>query len=223
MVSFTTVVLALASAAASLAAPVEEQLVSRNPDFVLGLETGLATRQSYVQDYTTGGGSVNFSPSSTGPFTVSFSGASDFVVGKGWNPGSTSPITYSATFEASSGTVTLSLYGWTTNPLVEWYVIENYNIEPTGGQVSTVTTDGSSYDILINTRTNEPSIEGTSTFQQVKSVRTSIRNSGTITLANHIAAWKAAGLSLGTFNLEVMATEGYNSASGSVAVSSLSN
>lgn len=89
MVSFTTIVLALASAAVSLAAPVEEQLVSHNPNFILGLENGLAKRQSYVQDYTTGGGSVNFSPSSTGPFTVSFSGASDFVVGKGWNPGST--------------------------------------------------------------------------------------------------------------------------------------
>lgn len=223
MVSFTTIVLALASAAVSLAAPIDEQPVSQNPNFVLGLRNGLAKRQSYNQDYTTGGGTVSYNPSSTGAYSVTFSGASDFVVGKGYSPGNSNPVSYSASFSATAGTVTLTLYGWCTSPLLEWYVIENYNTAITGGQVSTVTTDGSSYNILVNTRTNEPSIEGTSTFQQVKSVRTSPRSSGTITLANHLAAWKAAGVTCGTWNFEVMATEGYNSASGSVSVSSFSH
>jgi len=55
------------------------------PDFVVGPEN-LARRQlDYNQNYKTGG-SVNFSPSSTG-YSVSFSGAGDFVVGKGWRTG----------------------------------------------------------------------------------------------------------------------------------------
>ncbi|CAJ2512718.1 Uu.00g008370.m01.CDS01 [Anthostomella pinea] len=226
MVSFTSIALALAAATASLAVPLDGDFAANFPEinFDLGeLESNLTKRQSYSTDYTTGSGSVNYSPSSTGPYTVTFSGASDFVVGKGWNPGNANAVTYSGSFSASSGTVTLALYGWTTSPLVEWYVIENYNIAPSGGQISTVSTDGGTYNILINTRTNEPSIEGTATFKQVKSVRTSTRSSGTITLANHFAAWKNAGLSMGTYNLEVMATEGYNSAGGSVSITALSH
>jgi len=221
MVSFTALTLALAAATLTLSAPVDEQLTSRNPNFDLGLK-GLSKRQSYSSDYTTGG-NVDYSPSGSGPYTVTFSGASDFVVGKGWNPGNTSPVNYASTFSASSGDVTLSLYGWTTNPLVEWYVVEDYNVAPTGSSSGTVSSDGGTYNIYISTHTNQPSIEGTSTFQQVKSVRTSPRSSGTITVENHLTAWRNAGLSLGTQNLEVMATEGYNSASGDVSVTSLSN
>ena len=42
---------------------------------------------NYVQDYTTGG-DVEFSHSS-GSFYVNFDTTDDFVVGVGWNPGST--------------------------------------------------------------------------------------------------------------------------------------
>lgn len=132
-------------------------------------------------------------------------------------------IKFASSFSASSGTVTLSLYGWTTSPLVEYYVVEDYNIAPVGSSVATtLTSDGSSYNVYVTTRVNKPSILGTSTFVQVKSVRTSPRSSGTITLANHFSAWKNAGVSFGTQNLQVLATEGYNSASGSVSVTSLS-
>jgi endo-1,4-beta-xylanase len=109
------------------------------------------------------------------------------------------------------------VYGWTTNPLVEYYVVEDYNQAPSGNSVGTVTSDGGTYNIYTDTRTNEPSIEGTSTFLQIKSVRTSPRSSGTVTTANHFAAWKSKGLTLGTYNLQVLATEGYNKASGSVS------
>jgi len=56
------------------------------PDFMLGPHN-LAPRQDYNQNYRTGG-SVNFSPSSNG-YSVTFSGAGDFVVGKGWKTGTT--------------------------------------------------------------------------------------------------------------------------------------
>lgn len=56
------------------------------PDFLIGPEN-LARRQDYNQNYKTGG-NVNFSPASNG-YSVSFSGAGDFVVGKGWKTGTT--------------------------------------------------------------------------------------------------------------------------------------
>jgi endo-1,4-beta-xylanase len=215
MVSFSHILVVASAIAGSLAAPAAE--VSDNPNFVLGAENNLVRRQSYSTDYTTGG-SVNYSPGSAGSYSVSFSGASDFVVGKGWNPGSARTIDYSGSFSATSGTVLLSIYGWFTDPLVEYYIVEDYTSAPSGGtSLGTVTSDGGTYEMFETTRTNEPSIEGTSTFHQYWSVRTSKRTSGTVTTANHFNAWKAAGLTLGTFNLQVLATEGYNSASGSVS------
>ena len=128
-------------------------------------------------------------------------------------------ITYSGSFSHSSGTVLLSVYGWTTNPLIEYYITEDYSSAPSGGtSKGTVKSDGGTYEIFETTRTNEPSIEGTATFHQYWSVRTSKRSSGTVTTANHFNAWKKAGLSLGTYNYQVVAVEGYNSATGSATI-----
>jgi hypothetical protein len=35
-------------------------------------------------------------------------------------------IKFSGTNQATSGVVTFQVYGWTTNPLVEYYIIEDY-------------------------------------------------------------------------------------------------
>jgi endo-1,4-beta-xylanase len=124
-------------------------------------------------------------------------------------------ITLSGSFKATSGTVLLAIYGWTTNPLIEYYIQEDYTSYSGGTHKGTVTSDGSTYDIYENTRTNEPSITGTATFKQYISVRQSKRSSGTVTTANHFNAWSKAGLSLGTFKFQVVATEGFNNAGGS--------
>jgi endo-1,4-beta-xylanase len=75
--------LALLAMAGVLAAPTADLDA---PDFMLGPHN-LERRQDYNQNYRTGG-SVNFSPASNG-YSVSFSGAGDFVVGKGWKTGTT--------------------------------------------------------------------------------------------------------------------------------------
>lgn len=85
MTSLRNLVLAASVIAGVLAAPAADPAADA-PDFMLGGESGnLARRQNYNQDYTTGG-SVNFSPASSG-YSVSFSNAGDFVVGKGWTTG----------------------------------------------------------------------------------------------------------------------------------------
>lgn len=85
-------------------------------------------------------------------------------------------------------------------------------LSQTGTQKGSFTSDGATYEIWENTRTNEPSIEGTSTFNQYISVRSSARTSGTVTLENHFTAWANAGMDLGTMNLQVIAVESWNGA-----------
>lgn len=126
-----------------------------------------------------------------------------------------SPIKFSGNFGVGSGVGLLSVYGWSTNPLVEYYIMEDNFAYPSAGTVKgSVTSDGSSYTIWENTRVNEPSIQGTATFNQYISVRNSKRSSGTVTVANHFNAWKSLGMNLGTMNYQVLAVEGWGGQGG---------
>jgi endo-1,4-beta-xylanase len=83
MVALSYLAVAAAAVSGAFAAPAANA-ASDPPDFEFGPHN-LARRQDYNQNYKTGG-SVNFSPGSNG-YSVSFSGAGDFVVGKGWKKG----------------------------------------------------------------------------------------------------------------------------------------
>jgi endo-1,4-beta-xylanase len=92
MVSFTYLIVALTAITGSIAAPTESApLYTRDleqiaPDLELHNVSSLMRRQDFNQNYKTGG-NVNFNPTSNG-YSLTFSGAADFVVGKGWNTGS---------------------------------------------------------------------------------------------------------------------------------------
>ncbi|KAB5515484.1 glycoside hydrolase family 11 protein [Coniochaeta sp. 2T2.1] len=215
MVAFTYLAIVAAAVSRTLAAPAAEPYGPDLPDFEVGSQN-LARRQDYNQNYKTGG-SVNFSPTNNG-YSVTFSGAGDFVVGKGWRTGTNRNITYTGSTQQTSGTVLVSVYGWTRNPLVEYYVQEytsNGKGSAQGQQLGTFESDGGTYEIWKHQQVNQPSIQGTSTFWQYISNRVDKRpNGGTVTLANHFAAWQKAGLNLGTHDYQVLATEGWGNAGG---------
>jgi endo-1,4-beta-xylanase len=134
-------------------------------------------------------------------------------------------INYSGTYQPN-GNSYLSVYGWTRNPLIEYYVVESYgsyNPSSAATKKGTVTCDGASYDILQTTRYNQPSIDGTQTFQQFWSVRNPKKQpggqiSGSVTFSCHVNAWKQYGLNLGSSHYyQIVATEGYQS-SGSATI-----
>jgi len=137
----------------------------------------------------------------------------NFLARTGKRPGSLEQVVeYDADYNPS-GTSYLCVYGWFTDPLKEWYIVEKWQgYNPAQGtRIGSYNTDGGTYDLYTNMRYDKPSIEGNTTFQQYFAVRTDGRTSGTITCANHFQKWAEFNLEMGTMYEVSFTTEGYNS------------
>lgn len=70
-----------------------------------------------------------------------------------WKVGSlTRKIAYNAQYQNTAGHSYLSVYGWTRFPVIEYYIVENFDGPQSPHQAAvkmgSVTTDGGTYDIL---------------------------------------------------------------------------
>jgi len=184
-----------------------------------------AAAVNYYQNWNNGKGSSSYTKgSAAGNISTTASKSSDgfnAVVGVGWSKGSsTKKIGYnlgSFNISGSTGCMYQSIYGWTTNSLIEYYVFQNWkNYVPTDWTKlsGTVSDGGLTYNLYKHQQVNQPSISGTQTFWQVGSIPTSQAGTAkniTVDLGKHISAWKNAGMSLGSnYDYVMMATEYYN-------------
>jgi hypothetical protein len=117
---------------------------------------------------------------------------------------------YAFTKSGLKGLAIMGVYGWNVSPLVEYYIVEDWNGSiPNFKKMGSITIDGSDYDIRTNVQRNRPSIQGTRTFTQWWSVRKNRRQSGHISVSKHFEAWKKVGAKLGRLYEVKLKAEGY--------------
>jgi hypothetical protein len=114
---------------------------------------------------------------------------------------------FNETKTGDEGLTYIGIYGWTVNPLREYYILDDWGTTKPGGtasdgtprtSVGTLTADGETYDVWMKTRENKPAITGDNmTFDQYFSIRRTARQCGRISISQHFSQWTALGLQLG--------------------------
>ena len=182
---------------------------------------GTGTNQGFFYSLFTSGGSstMTFSTQFAGNYAITWSGVNDVVGGKGWNPGAARNIGYNV--GAANGYNNISIYGWTTNPLVEYYICE-FGSVANGSVKGSVSSDGHTYTTYEHQQVNQPSIQGTATFWQYLDNwgGAATGSNGKVTTLNHINNWKAhGGQGFGSFNYQILACEDFSHGSGVINAS----
>jgi len=185
------------------------------------VNNGTGTNSGYYYSlYTSSGSATMTFPEDAqypGNYAITWSGVGDVVGGKGWSTGGNMSVGYNV--GSASGYNTISIYGWTTNPLVEYYITELGSLYTADATYKgSVSSDGRTYNTYEHQQVNQPSIEGTATFEQYLDDwgGASIGKNYTVTTGNHFSHWQSLGMNLGSFNYMILATEAYNGASGEV-------
>lgn len=152
-------------------------------------------------------------------FSATWNGVEDFLARVGLDFNQTRKHTQIGTISAEfahtkteegGGLTYIGVYGWTVNPLREFYILDDWGSEKPGGfssdgtprdEVGTLFADGETYDVWKKTRINKPAITGPSaTFDQYFSIRRTARTCGTISVSEHFTQWEKLGLSLGNLH-----------------------
>lgn len=156
------------------------------------------------------GGSASLTLEPTGAFSVTWQGGGyNYVGGPGWHNGDKNRV-IGYRLDRDSGASYIALYGWgydknlpTSNNarLVEYYILQRWSFDPSQGATfgKTFTSNGVQYSTYRSTRTNQPSINGRTTFYQYWSKPSQAQPLGTdnkIIFADHVKAWADSGWTL---------------------------
>ncbi|ORY21660.1 concanavalin A-like lectin/glucanase [Neocallimastix californiae] len=111
----------------------------------------------------------------------------------------------------------VGIYGWSKDPLVEFYVVDNWLSQWRPGdwvgnkKHGDYVIDGATYTVYENERYG-PSIVGDTNFKQFFSIRKEARDCGTIDITAHFLQWEKLGMKLGKmYEAKVLGEAGSNS------------
>lgn len=127
----------------------------------------------------------------------------------------------SPTTSARNSQAYLSVYGWVQGtPWIEYYIVENYATfnpisQPGVTAIGTVTSDGSIYDLGLETYVGVPraptSAGGPVTIRRLWSVRRLKRTAGVVSVWNHWRAWSVWSPIGTSHEWEIVSVEAVNS------------
>ena len=168
--------------------------------------TGNVGSSPYHYEIWYQGGNNSMTSYDNGTFTAKWSGTNDFLarVGFKYNEDKTyeelGPIDAYFNWKKSGnagGYNYIGIYGWTVDPLVEYYIVDDWFSEPgpnlLGQKKGEFQVDGATYEIYQNQRNNAPSIKGNKTFPQYFSKRKGARSCGHIDVTAHFKKWEELG------------------------------
>jgi len=166
---------------------------------------------------------------SDGSFSCTFQSAGDYLCRSGLSFDSTKTPDQIGRMKAdyklvkqnisNVGYSYVGVYGWTRDPLVEYYIVDNWlSPSPPGDWVGNqkhgaFTIDGAQYTVYENTRTG-PSIDGDTTFKQYFSIRQQARDCGTIDISAHFDQWEKLGMKMGKLHEAKVLGEAGNGSGG---------
>ena len=106
----------------------------------------------------------------------------------------------------SNNTARYAIYGWTKKPLIEYYILENWEgLLPSTPKFGTLSIDEGNYDmyrVVLNSFDSDPII-------QLWSIRNEKRNKGTVSVTEHFKTWEKYGYKLGKRFEVSLLVEGY--------------
>ena len=170
---------------------------------VNGNQTGSIGGTPWGFEQWSAGGSNSMKYYDNGTFEANWSNNQDYLARVGFRYGDngsgidhntkhfTVDYKYTKTGSASYGYI--GIYGWTVNPQVEYYIVDDWYSKPNnqyvGDEFGKITVDGATYTIHAYVRQQEPSKTGTSTFLQIFSIRDNPRQCGHIDISAHFKKW----------------------------------
>lgn len=166
-------------------------------------QTGSITGTKWGFEQWSGGGQQSMTYYSNGTFKANWSNNQDYLARVGFRYGDNGPgkdhndyhytVDYKYTKQGTASYGYIGVYGWTVDPQVEYYIVDDWYSQPNeqyvGAKFGEITVDGATYTIHAFLRQQEPSKTGTSTFLQIFSIRKTPRQCGHIDISAHFKKW----------------------------------